>query len=47
MDEFGYFDNGGMGVYTAGTQFDLDPVMLTSLGFTGEEIEVLNFLVMN
>ena len=47
MDEFGYFDMGGMGVYTAGTQFDLDPIMLQSLGFSPEEIEVLNFVVMN
>lgn len=47
MDEFGYFDTGGMGVYTAGNQFDLDPVMLQSIGFTQDEMQCLNFIVMN
>lgn len=47
MDNFDYFDNGGMGVYTAGNQFDLDPVMLQSLGFTPDEIQVLSYIVMN
>lgn len=47
MDEFGYFDNGAMGVYTAGNQFDLDPLMLQSIGFTQDEIQMLQFIVMN
>lgn len=47
MDDFGYFDTGAMGVYTAGNQFDLDPVMLQSLGFSQEEMQALQFIVMN
>lgn len=39
--------NNGMGVYTYNNQFDLDPVMLKSLGFTEQEISVLSFIVMN
>lgn len=50
MDYFGYDDYGAygdMGVYTPETQFNLDPVMLQSLGFTPDEIQALEFIVMN
>lgn len=43
----GYFNNSGMGIYTAGNQFDLDPIMLKSIGFTAEEIQALQFIVTN
>lgn len=46
MDNFGYMDQSGMGVYSAGTQFDLDPYKLRYLGFTDIEIETLNYVVM-
>lgn len=46
MDDFGYFDQSGMGVYTPGTQFDLDPIKLQSIGFQPSEIEALQCIVM-
>lgn len=47
MDDFGYYiGQGAMGVYTPGTQFDLDPIKLQSIGFTQEEIQALQCIVM-
>lgn len=41
-----YFGN-GMGVYTYGNQFDLDPIRMKSMGFTQEEIQALTYIVSN
>lgn len=43
----GYVPNQAMGVYGAYNQFDLDPTMLTSLGFNMMEIQTLQFIVQN
>lgn len=40
-------DIGAMGVYTAANQFDMNPVMMQSLGFTQEEVNLLQFIVLN
>ena len=45
MDNFGYLDQSGMGVYSYGTQFELDPYKLKTLGFTQEEIDTVNYIV--
>lgn len=47
MNEFGYYSPGGMGVYTAQSQFDFDPIMLKSLGFNALEIQTVQYIVMN
>ena len=41
------YNNNGMGVYTYGSQFDLDPIRMKSMGFTQEEIQALTFIVNN
>lgn len=46
MDDFGYFNRGGMGACGPGTQFDLDPVKLQSIGFKPSEIQALQQIVM-
>lgn len=37
----------GAGMYTPGTQFNFDPIMLQSLGFDQNMINVLQFIIMN
>lgn len=46
MDNFGgYLNQSGMGVYSPGTQFEMDPYTLQTLGFSQDEIATLNYIV--
>lgn len=46
-NEYGYRDNQAMGVYTPDTQLDFDPIKLSSLGFSIEEIQTIEYIVCN